>query len=61
MASVYDRSDIYDLFDSPKKDDMTKAHWKAVLSGLPVRTALSAQAPSHCRLRRLAFRSTLRI
>ena len=40
MASVYDRSDIYDLFDSPKKDDMTKAHWKAVLSGLPVRTAL---------------------
>ena len=40
MASVYDRSDIYDLFDSPKKDDMTKAHWEAVLSGLPVRTAL---------------------
>ena len=39
MASVYDRSDIYDLFDSPKKDDMTKAHWEAVLSGLPVRTA----------------------
>ena len=40
MASVYDRSDIYDLFDSPKKDDMTKAHWEAVLSGLSVRTAL---------------------
>ena len=40
MASVSDRSDIYDLFDSPKKDDMTKAHWEAVLSGLSVRTAL---------------------
>ena len=40
MASIYDRSDIYDLFDSPKKDEMTKAHWESVLSGIPVRTAL---------------------
>ena len=23
MASVYDRTDIYDLFDSPKKDAQT--------------------------------------
>ena len=40
MASVYDRTDIYDLFDSPRKDEMTKAHWENVLSGIPVRTAL---------------------
>ena len=40
MASVYDRTDIYDLFDSTRKDEMTKAHWENVLSGIPVRTAL---------------------
>ncbi len=40
MASVYDRTDIYDLFDSPQKDEQTKAHWKAVFSGLSIRTAL---------------------
>ena len=40
MASVYDRTDIYDLFDSTRKDEMTKAHWESVLSGIPVRTAL---------------------
>ena len=26
MASVYDRTDIYDLFDSPKKDAQTLSH-----------------------------------
>ena len=40
MPSVYDRTDIYDLFESPRKDAMTKAHWEAVLSGKAVRTAL---------------------
>lgn len=28
MASVYDRTDIYDLFDSPKKDAQTLSHWR---------------------------------
>ena len=26
MASIYDRTDIYDLFDSPKKDAQTLSH-----------------------------------
>lgn len=33
MASVYDRTDIYDLFDSPKKDAQTLSHWQAVFDG----------------------------
>lgn len=40
MASVYDRTDIYDLFDSPKKDAATKQHWETALGGKRVRTAL---------------------
>lgn len=40
MPSVYDRTDIYDLFDSPRKDAATKAHWAALLAGKPVRSAL---------------------
>ena len=35
MASLYDRADIYDLFDSQKKDEQTKAHWQAVFGGKP--------------------------
>lgn len=40
MASLYDRADIYDLFDSPKKDEQTKAHWRAVFGGKPPHTVL---------------------
>ena len=40
MASLYDRADIYDLFDSPKKDEQTKAHWQAVFGGKPPHTVL---------------------
>ena len=40
MASVYDRTDIYDLFDSPKKDAQTLSHWQAVFDGRPIRSAL---------------------
>lgn len=40
MASVYDRTDIYDLFDSPKKDAQTLSHWQAVFNGRPIRSAL---------------------
>lgn len=35
MASVYDRTDIYDLFDSPKKDAQTLSHWQTVLTAGP--------------------------
>ena len=31
MASVYDRTDIYDLFDSPKKDAQTLSHWLSLI------------------------------
>lgn len=40
MASVYDRTDIYDLFDSPKKDEQTRLHWQTVFNGTLPRTAL---------------------
>ena len=40
MASVYDRTDIYDLFDSPKKDAQTLSHWQTVFDGMPIRSAL---------------------
>ena len=40
MASVYDRTDIYDLFDSPKKDAQTLSHWQTVFDGKPIRSAL---------------------
>ena len=40
MASVYDRTDIYDLFDSPKKDAQTLSHWQTVFDSRPSRSAL---------------------
>ena len=41
MASVYDRTDIYDLFDSPKKDAQTLPHWQTVFRRqAPFRSAL---------------------
>ena len=40
MASVYDRTDIYDLFDSPKKDAQTLSHWQTVFDGRSIRSAL---------------------
>ena len=40
MPSVYDRTDIYDLFDSPKKDAQTLSHWQTVFDGKPIRSAL---------------------
>lgn len=45
MASVYDRTDIYDLFDSPKKDAQTLSHWQAVFDGRPIRSASRCTAP----------------
>ena len=39
MASVYDRTDIYDLFDSPKKDAQTLSHRQTVFDGRPIRSA----------------------
>lgn len=33
MASIYERTDIYDLFESEKKYSATKKHWETVLSG----------------------------
>lgn len=61
MASVYDRTDIYDLFDSPKKDAQTLSHWQAVFDGRPIRSALdvaSGRARSRCRSGSSASRCT---
>lgn len=43
MASVYDRTDIYDLFDSPKKDAQTLSHWQAVFDWQAIRSALRCE------------------
>ena len=43
MASVYDRTDIYDLFDSPKKDAQTLSHWQTVFDGRPSTVSRAAQ------------------
>ena len=49
MASVYDRTDIYDLFDSPKKDAQTLSHWQAVFDGRPIRSRCrSGSSASRC-------------
>lgn len=40
MGKLYDRTDIYDLFDSEKKDRMIKAHWEKLLEGRAVRSFL---------------------
>ena len=47
MASVYDRTDIYDLFDSPKKDAQTLSHWQTVFDGRPIRCR-SGSSASRC-------------
>ena len=49
MASVYDRTDIYDLFDSPKKDAQTLSHWQTVFDGRPIRSALDVSIGSASR------------
>ena len=49
MASVYDRTDIYDLFDSPKKDAQTLSHWQTVFDSRPIRSALDAVSYTHLR------------
>lgn len=40
MRSVYDRTDIYDLFDSEDRYQAIKRHWQKVLNGRDVRTLL---------------------
>lgn len=40
MASIYNRTDIYDLFDNEEKYQAIKKHWEAVLEGTDVKTLL---------------------
>ncbi len=40
MEKLYDRTDIYDLFDNEKKDRMIREHWEKLLEGKKIRSFL---------------------
>lgn len=40
MASLYDQPELYDFTDSEKKDLATLEHWKRILNGKDIKTAL---------------------
>ena len=38
MASLYDRTDIYDLLENEDRFQTTKTHWQTVFAGKEIRT-----------------------
>lgn len=40
MGTLYDRADIYDLFDSESKHRITRDHWRTILQGKSIHTLL---------------------
>ena len=40
MASIYDRADIYDLFEDENRYEVYKRHWETVLEGKRIQTML---------------------
>ena len=40
MGKLYERDDIYDLLESPKRDAITRKHYETVFSGKSIRTLL---------------------
>ena len=40
MAELYDRTEIYDLFDDENKYQAVKKHWETILDGKPIRSLL---------------------
>ena len=40
MATIYNRPDIFDLFDSEEKDAATRRHWETVFEGKTIRSML---------------------
>ena len=46
MADLYDRADIYDLFDNEERFQAYKKHWERVLSGRDIRSVLDVSIGS---------------
>ena len=46
MASLYDRADIYDLFDNEMRYNAYKKHWETIFKGKNVRTLLDVSIGS---------------
>lgn len=46
MASLYDRADIYDLFDNKVKYNAYKKHWETILKGKNIHTLLDVSIGS---------------
>ena len=40
MANLYDRADIYDLFENEEKYQAIKRHWAKILEGREIHTLL---------------------
>ena len=46
MASLYDRTDIYDLLENEDRFQTTKTHWQTVFAGNEIRTLLDVSIGS---------------
>ena len=46
MASLYDRTDIYDLLENEDRFQTTKTHWQTVFAGKEIRTLLDVSIGS---------------
>lgn len=46
MSSLYDRADIYDLFDTEERFDVYRRHWEYVLRGSGIRSLLDVSIGS---------------
>lgn len=46
MPALYDRPDIFDLFESESKERITRAHWETLLEGKAIRSILDVSIGS---------------
>ena len=46
MASVYDKAEIYDLFEDASRRQIYRKHWQTVFAGEPVKTLLDVSIGS---------------
>ena len=46
MASIYDRTELYDLFDTPDRQAVYREHWHTLFAGKQVHTMLDVSIGS---------------
>lgn len=46
MGSLYNRADIYDLFDNEKRYEAYKKHWEAIFAGKDIKSMLDVSIGS---------------